>query len=329
MNKLVKVKKKNKIAIIITIIAIVIIAYSSIKIYIWVLENNKSRKEKNKIDNITIITEKTGSEEEKIQEEKEILPTDPYWDFIKMNYVEVDFQNLLKENQETVSWITVNGTNINYPVVQHSDNEYYLNHSFDGSENSAGWIYLDYRNNIENTEKNTTYSAKTIGPVGAGATKTYYVLVEQTGADDPNIENLSVSQLVKNINKTPNKYNPDGGIQVKAFSSMAELTSAMKADYGENIKTVSSYYNKDTNQLELRAETFADMNDPVDVSLHVGADSSSDNKIYMNIAQLSARALGINGLDVRGDTGDAATAALLSVKMPEPWWPVRIPRPVI
>lgn len=155
MNKLVKVKKKNKIAIIITIIAIVIIAYSSIKIYIWVLENNKSRKEKNKIDNITIITEKTGSEEEKIQEEKEILPTDPYWDFIKMNYVEVDFQNLLKENQETVSWITVNGTNINYPVVQHSDNEYYLNHSFDGSKNSAGWIYLDYRNNIENTEKNT------------------------------------------------------------------------------------------------------------------------------------------------------------------------------
>ena len=158
--------------------------------------------------------------------------------------------------------------------------------------------------------KNTTYSAKTIGPVGAGATKTYYVLVEQTGADDPNIENLSVSQLVKNINKTPNKHNPDGGIQVKAFSSMAELTSAMKADYGENIKTVSSYYNKDTNQLELRAETFADMNDPVDVSLHVGADSSSDNKIYMNIAQLSARALGINGLDVRGDTGDAATAAI-------------------
>ena len=64
-------------------------------------------------------------------------------------------KKLLKENQETVSWITVNGTNINYPVVQHSDNEYYLNHSFDGSENSAGWIFLDYRNNIENTEKNT------------------------------------------------------------------------------------------------------------------------------------------------------------------------------
>ena len=155
MNELIEIKKKNKIAIMITIIAIIIIIFSLINICIWAWENSKSKKVKNKIDNMAIIIEKSGNDEEKIQEEKEILPTDPYWDFIKMNYVEVDFQKLLKENQETVSWITVNGTNINYPVVQHSDNEYYLNHSFDGSENSAGWIFLDYRNNIENTEKNT------------------------------------------------------------------------------------------------------------------------------------------------------------------------------
>lgn len=155
MNELIKRKKINKIAIIITIIAIIIILGSIANIGIWIIENNKTKKEKNKIDNITIITEKSGRDEEKVLEETEILPTDPYWDFIKMNYVEVDFQNLVKENQETVAWLTVNGTNINYPVVQHSDNEYYLNHSFDGSENSAGWIFLDYRNNIENTEKNT------------------------------------------------------------------------------------------------------------------------------------------------------------------------------
>ncbi len=159
--------------------------------------------------------------------------------------------------------------------------------------------------------KNTTYSAKVIGPVGTGATPTYYVLVEETGADDPDIENLSVSELVKNINSEPNTFNPGTGAgKIKAFSSMAELTAAMKADYSKEIKTISSFYNKDTDMLELRAETFADMNDPVDVSLHVGADSSSDNKIYMNIAQLSSRALGINGLNVRGDTGDAATAAI-------------------
>jgi len=93
---------------------------------------------------------------------------------------------------------------------------------------------------------------------------------------------------------------------------MDELLKAMKADFGTDIKTITSFYNMDkaTPALELKVETFADVNDPIDVSLHVGADSSADNKINMNISQLSARALGINGLDVRGDTGAAATAAI-------------------
>ena len=55
------------------------------------------------------------------------------------------------------------------------------------------------------------------------------------------------------------------------------------------------------------------MNDPIDLSLHVGADSSLDNKIYMNLSMLSSRALCLNGLDVSGDTGDAATAAIDTV----------------
>lgn len=53
-----------------------------------------------------------------------------------------------------VGWIRVSGTNINYPFVQASDNKYYLNHSFDKSYNSAGWVFLDYRNNKYNLAKN-------------------------------------------------------------------------------------------------------------------------------------------------------------------------------
>ena len=53
---------------------------------------------------------------------------------------------ILKDNPDTVFWIKIEGTSINYPVVQSTDNEYYLNHDFYRNKNSAGWIFLDYQN---------------------------------------------------------------------------------------------------------------------------------------------------------------------------------------
>lgn len=90
---------------------------------------------------------------------------------------------------------------------------------------------------------------------------------------------------------------------------MSELTAALKADYSENIRAVTTYLD-DNGDLTLKAETFADLNNPVGLDLHVGADSTDDNKIYMNISMLSAKGLGLNGLNVSGDNADAATAAI-------------------
>lgn len=66
----------------------------------------------------------------------------------------VDFENLKLINDSCFAWLVVNGTNINYPVVKYSNNEYYINHSFDNSNNSAGWIFADYRDNCDGTDKN-------------------------------------------------------------------------------------------------------------------------------------------------------------------------------
>ena len=65
------------------------------------------------------------------------------------------FEELSNINNETVGWLTVNNTKVNYPVVQHTDNEYYLKHDFTNQKNSLGWIYMDYRNNIYNLSDNT------------------------------------------------------------------------------------------------------------------------------------------------------------------------------
>lgn len=84
----------------------------------------------------------------------------PYWDFQSTDYLTVDFTNLQQQNPETVAWINLPGTNINYPIVQHSNNTYYLNHTFNRKVNSAGWVFLDYRN--QTFQHATAYDQNTI-----------------------------------------------------------------------------------------------------------------------------------------------------------------------
>jgi len=57
----------------------------------------------------------------------------------------VNFPSLEKINSHCVGWITIPNTNINYPIVKNDDNEYYLNHNFEKSENKGGAIFMDYR----------------------------------------------------------------------------------------------------------------------------------------------------------------------------------------
>lgn len=155
-KKKLKRKVKTLFLKLIIILSVIIITYSSFYIIFWIKDNNSTKKEILDIKKKVQINKIEPSKEEiKLIDEEKIKTFDPYWDFTKMSYLDVDFSELLKQNKETVAWIKVNGTNINYPIVQHQDNEYYLTHSFNKSKNNAGWIFMDYRNNINNLEKNT------------------------------------------------------------------------------------------------------------------------------------------------------------------------------
>lgn len=67
----------------------------------------------------------------------------------------VDFESLQAINPEVVAWIYVEGTSINYPVVQGPNNNYYLDKLFDGKYNSSGSIFMDYRNTSDLSDRNT------------------------------------------------------------------------------------------------------------------------------------------------------------------------------
>lgn len=66
----------------------------------------------------------------------------------------INFEELSKVNPEIVGWLTIPGTNVDYPVVQTTDNETYLHKSFDGQDSKAGTIFLDSDSNSDFTGRN-------------------------------------------------------------------------------------------------------------------------------------------------------------------------------
>ncbi len=154
-----KILKRKRILFILLIIAsLCILFYVGSYIVHWLFDSRNLEKEIADIEQIASVTEVSApidDENVSIYGEETEKETSPYWSYISMDMLSVDFSDLKAENNDTVAWVKVNGTNINYPVVQSSNNKYYLKHSFKKSSNRAGWIFMDYRNNITNFDKNT------------------------------------------------------------------------------------------------------------------------------------------------------------------------------
>lgn len=150
------IKWGNLTILLIILICTAIFIISIVNILKWTIDNKKTDKQTEIITNIKVIEEVTDDENTEIIEQPITIDKNaPYWNFIKMNLIDADFNELKQINKEVRGWIQVNGTNINYPYVQASDNDFYLNHSFDKSSNGAGWIFMDYRNNPQEFDKNT------------------------------------------------------------------------------------------------------------------------------------------------------------------------------
>ena len=126
------------------IIAVGVFSFSAYKlITIW-LEYRQGTEEYNDLQEFVLsgpVTVTAAEDEvtvvEGVEIEGEVIEPGP----------QIDFEELKKVNQDVIGWLQVEDMpDINYPIVQGKDNDYYLHRTVKGTYNFAGSIFLEHTN---------------------------------------------------------------------------------------------------------------------------------------------------------------------------------------
>lgn len=136
---------KNKLILGFRIISIIIIIILLFYISNWYANNQHNKKLLSNLSNEFYNTTNTANTNSKL------INTEP----TNIYEISYNFGNLISQNSDCIAWLKVNNTSIDYPILHATDNNYYLNHSFDKSKNNAGWIFADYRCHSDFSSTNT------------------------------------------------------------------------------------------------------------------------------------------------------------------------------
>lgn len=129
---------------------------------------------------------------------------------------QIDLESLRAVNPEVVGWLTIDGTDIDYPVAQHSDNDYYLHHLFTGEWNSSGCLFMDCHNQSDFSGRHTIIYGHHMDNGTMFQNLMYYK-----------------NQSFYNKNPTARLITPDGSYTVEFFAGyVADVNSnAWKLDF--------------------------------------------------------------------------------------------------
>ena len=138
------------VTIVVLIAAIIVCAYSAYNIYAILSEDASSDEVTQTMRSFvrTVAPEESAApptgETAAVQPEAPGVPASAAV-AAQSPLLEIDFSGLQDINSEIIAWIDIPGTDISYPVVQTDNDDYYLTHSYDGTRNRAGAIFLDSR----------------------------------------------------------------------------------------------------------------------------------------------------------------------------------------
>lgn len=143
------------IRFLIGLMACAVLAYSSFQLYIFFTETSASSQLNTTLVNEVVsvkadqpaapaLSQEPGETES--TEETAPAETAP---------IEVNFEYLRQQSEHVIGWLYCEDTPVNLPVAYSGDNAYYLRRLLDGTDNNAGTLFADYRNNRDFSDRNT------------------------------------------------------------------------------------------------------------------------------------------------------------------------------
>lgn len=164
----------------------------------------------------------------------------------------MDFSALREVNSETLGWIVIPNTIISYPLMQGTDNSYYLSRTWDHTYNSGGSIFMDYRNSPDLSDFNTIIyghrmnSGRMFGTLGQYQSQSYWAehpsvyLVDDNGVhiyDIFAVQEVSVSSSTYDLGMSEDA---DRQLYLRSCADNSVVDTGIEPDCTDQILTLST-----------------------------------------------------------------------------------------
>lgn len=136
-------KKKNSkmLYYVLLVVLLAVLIFSAVKIISYLNQQRLSEKQQSAISDefITPVNNNEGNSGGNGETDQPTDSSEP-----QPEQISVDFGKLCAKYPDTVGYIYGANTGISYPIVQGSDNDFYLKHDYDGNTNNNGSIFMEY-----------------------------------------------------------------------------------------------------------------------------------------------------------------------------------------